>query len=131
MLTAALAWSYQRANERWRRPRITIEIGTDDGHIYENVLVKTYSTGGSTTLTERHAIFIRARVTNKEGMYRTPDQARGCVGYLAGFERWDESTGNFVPTKYQDFLRLEWSFNKEVLGMDYSGPRKLDHLLSY
>jgi hypothetical protein len=118
VLFAVLAWLYKRANEWWRRPRIAIEIGNGDGHIYENVLIKTYSTGGSTTSTERHAIFVRARVTNKEGMYRTPDQARGCVGYLAGLERWDDSAGSFVPTKYQDFLRLEWSFNKEVLGMD-------------
>jgi hypothetical protein len=118
VLTAVLAWSYKRANEWWGRPRIAIEIGNGEGHIYENVLIKTYSHGGSSTSTERDAVFVRARVTNKEGMYRTPDQARGCVGYLAGLERWDDSSGSFVLTKYQDFLRLEWSFNKDVLGMD-------------
>jgi hypothetical protein len=118
VLSAALAWSWKRSNEWWKRPRVTIEVGNADGHIYENVLIKTYSNGGSITSTGRDAIFVRAKVTNKEGIYRTPDKARGCVGYLAGLEQWDADTGAFVPTKYQDFLRLEWSFNKETLGMD-------------
>lgn len=100
VLTAVLAWSYKLANDWWRRPRIAIEIRNGDGHIYENVLIKNYSTGGSTTSTGRDAIFVRARVTNKKGKYRTPDQARGCVGYLAGLERWDDSAGSFVPTRY-------------------------------
>ena len=58
VLTAVLAWSYKLANDWWRRPRIAIEIRNGDGHIYENVLIKNYSTGGSTTSTGRDAIFV-------------------------------------------------------------------------
>ena len=118
VLSAAIAWSWKRANEWWKRPRAAIEVGNGEGHVYQNVLIKTYSNGGSTTSSGRDAIFVRAKVTNKEGAYRTPDKARGCVGYLAGLEQWDTATGGFILTRYQDFLRLEWSFNKETLGMD-------------
>jgi hypothetical protein len=103
ILTAVLAWSYKRATEWWKRPHLAIEIGNGEDHIYKNVLIKSYI--------EREAIFVRVKITNKEG-----DKARGCVGYLAGLEKWEKP--RFVPTDYQDFLRLEWSFNKETLGMD-------------
>ncbi|OWK40538.1 hypothetical protein [Fimbriiglobus ruber] len=118
VLTAVLAWSWKRANEWWKRPHVTINVSNAEGHIYENVLIKSYSNGSSVSQTGRDAIFVRAKVTNKEGKYRTPEKARGCVGYLAKLEKWDVAKGEFVSTNYQDFLRLEWSFNKETLGMD-------------
>ncbi len=61
---------------------------------------------------------MRARVTNTPGQLGNPDKAEGCIGYLAGFERWDPAAGAFINTAYQDFLRLEWSFNRETVGMD-------------
>ncbi|AMV24279.1 hypothetical protein VT84_07775 [Gemmata sp. SH-PL17] len=120
VLTAALAWSWKRANDWWNQPRVVIEVSNAEGHIYENVLIKSYpnGVGGSPTQIRRDAIFVRAKVTNKEGKYRTPGKATGCVGYLAGLEQWDVAKCEFSPTKYQDFLRLEWSFNKESHGMD-------------
>ncbi|MFO0798592.1 MAG: hypothetical protein U0804_14045 [Gemmataceae bacterium] len=118
VLSAGLAWMWKRGNEWRTRPRVTVEVGNGEGHVYENVLIKTYTNGMSSTSTGRDAIFVRAKVTNKEGKYRTPEKARGCVGYLAGLEKWDAAKGEFVPTKYQDFLRLEWSFNKATHGMD-------------
>lgn len=118
VLSTALAWFWKRTNEWWKQPRVTIEIGNADGYVYENVLIKTYTSGMSTSSASRDAVFVRAKVTNKEGGYRTPEKARGCVGYLAGMEKWDSAKGAFTSTNYQDFLRLEWSFNKATHGMD-------------
>lgn len=118
VLTTALAWAYKRANEWWRRPRVAITFGNGEGHIYENVLIKSFSSGGSITSTGRDVVFVRVKVSNVEAAYRTPEKARGCVGYLAGLEKWNAELAAFEPTVYQDFLRLEWSFNREAVGMD-------------
>jgi hypothetical protein len=116
--SAAAAWVYRRATEWWHRPNVVIEVGNQDGCVYENVLIKNFSSGGSVTSTSRDAIFVRARVTNKEERSGRPDKAEGCIGYLAGMDRWDAQAADFVPTNYQDFLRLGWSFNYETIGMD-------------
>lgn len=63
VLSAGLAWSWKRANEWWKRPRVVIEVGNGEGHIYENVLIKTYTNGMSSTSTGRDAIFVRAKST--------------------------------------------------------------------
>src|SRR5215207_5240893 len=79
ILTAALAWSWKRANEWWKRPRIAIEVGNGEGYISETVLIKTATNCGLEIQTEREAIFVRTKVTNNEGAYRTPEKARGCA----------------------------------------------------
>ncbi|MFO0847809.1 MAG: hypothetical protein U0871_04500 [Gemmataceae bacterium] len=118
VLTASLAWTWKRVNERWKRPRVVIEVGNGEGHVSETILIKTYSNGMSSSSTGREAIFVRAKVTNKAGGFGAPETARGCIGYLAGLEKWDPARGEFGPTKYHDFLRLSWSYNGEAHGMD-------------
>jgi hypothetical protein len=44
VLTAALAWSWKRANDWRKRPRVVIEVGNGEGHISETALIKSYST---------------------------------------------------------------------------------------
>ena len=55
------------------------------------------------------------------------------MGYLAAVDWWDDQRREFVNGGYDDFLRLAWSHNGDVRGMDLlpDTPHWLDVLFAF
>lgn len=109
-----------------RRPRVRIEMGTTEGFFpctqFAREVEDMRGDGGFppniTRVVRDDGRYVRLRVTNGRRVPWNRQTAQGCVGYLAAVDRWDVQRQEFVNAGYDDFLRLAWSHNGEVRGMD-------------